>query len=163
MSGGTFPVPPSLIALFPLLLELIERILEQIGLAGDTLVERLLAKDTRQVWTSLPAGQRPSILELMKEYFRFGERVDQIIRAHLAFLLSIYFANVEHTKDMLEVKGWPVAGLVVVGVSLFVFLVQLSRGTFQVARKHQLPAWRIWFWVQLIVILGIQIAEHLRE
>jgi hypothetical protein len=68
MSGSGFPVPPSLIALFPLLLELIERILEQIGLAGDALVERLLDKDTRQVWKSIPEGQRPGILEMMKEY-----------------------------------------------------------------------------------------------
>ena len=163
MSGSGFPVPPSLIALFPLLLELIERILEQIGLAGDALVERLLDKDTRQVWKSIPEGQRPGILEMMKEYFRFGERVDQLIRAHLAFLLSIYFANVERTKDMLEVKGWPVAGLIIVGLSLFVLLVQLSRGSFQVARKHQLPFWRIWFWVHLILILSVQIADHLRE
>ena len=93
MSGSVFPVPPSLIALFPLLLELLERILNS-RLAGDALVERLLEKDTRQVWNSIAAGQRPGILEMMKEYFRFGERVDQLIRAHLAFLLSIYFANV---------------------------------------------------------------------
>src|SRR5438105_588589 len=108
-----------IIVLFPLILEVFRFVFDQLGLAGEGLIERLVEADQRTIVKNhlKDPTDGEELLQAVGGLFRFGEKANFIIRAHIAFLISLYFASVEKTRSFGEIKGWPLFMLFVVIVS----------------------------------------------
>jgi hypothetical protein len=153
-----------IIALFPLILEAIRFGLDQMGLAGEALIERLVEVDKRDI--ILRHLKNPTdgkeLLEAVRGLFRFGEKTNFIIRAHIAFLISLYFASLEKTQEFITVSGWPLIAMAVAIFSLLVFLIRLHNiKGLRAGGKFQLPYWQVWNGVLWALIICGEAYDHL--
>lgn len=155
---------PALIALLPTLLGLIERVLDAVGLLGGKYIRLRLQKEPRAPVKEafVEAANAKAMLEAIEGYFRFEETASTVIKFHLAFLLSVYFAAVEKSGDLLVVRGWPVLGLAVLGASLATFLILLIREKATPVHRQPFVWWGRWTWALFLVIAGVEGWEHVR-
>jgi hypothetical protein len=155
--------PAPFIALLPAVQELFERFLDKAGLLGGKYIRQRLADDQRVVVQQhfVRAPNAAALLDAIETYFDFEESASDIIKFHLAFLISLYFESVEETRNLLQISGFPALGVGVVGVSLFVFMVRLLWKVDSPASVKPLRRWTWWTWVIFLAVLTFDIGRQL--
>jgi hypothetical protein len=161
-------ISPAIIALFPSFLELFKHILDGIGFLGEKMIRREIRADHRPVIQStfVTAANGPAILAAITTYFRFNDRANEIIRLHLAFILSMYIDAAERNRDWLKIDGWNVLALLIVIVSLVLFFVLALRGSsssFSPTSVRPFRGWTTWSWIMFVLIVGAEAAERLHK
>ena len=158
-------IPVSLVALLPSVLDLLERVLDSRGLLGGKFIRARLREDDRAFIRDnfvAPPPQNEAKLRAIETYFDFEATASDILKRHFAFILSLYFASVESHHDLLKIEGWPVIGLAIVGVSMFIFILLLFvRNRWSGAAEKPLWYWSVWTWMIFLVIVSIEAWEHL--
>jgi hypothetical protein len=145
------------IALLPVFLEIIDRGLDYLGFSGPQLsYERLKSPiETRQLLKNVfvtPANGQSLFMDIWG-YAEFDQTAGDIIKFHLAFMVSLYFGAVAETKDFLKIEGWPLIGIGVLVISLFVFLLRFLRNKYHPAHRRPFLAWRVWTSVIFVAII----------
>ena len=157
-------IPPSLVALLPIFLEIFERILDGIGLVGEKMLDRRLKADKRvEIRKMVDEDPSSTSLTVLKGYFSFEEKANKIFSSHLAFIVSIFIANAEVHHKLLSLSGWPLIAMVVTVTSLCTFLFGLANDYYKPEGKYQLPIWRFWTMGLFIAIAGSEIVWHMEE
>jgi hypothetical protein len=158
-------VPVSLVALLPPMLELITRGLETLKLLGGNMVRKKIRLDHRPVIkkTFVDAPNGGAILDALKTYFTFDAEANEIIKLHISFIVSLYFAAIEKSREFFKIEGWPVAGLIVVSISFFIFSVYFFRDKFSPTSVEPFKTWRLWTWALFIAILAGEGGERLAK
>lgn len=158
----SFVIPPSIIALLPSILQLLEHLLDKIGFIGNKTIRTQIKLDQRPVIKStfVTPKNGPAILDAIETYFKYNDRANEIIRLHLSFILSLYLGAAEKSNNLLKLEGWPVAGLVFVSVSFVVFIFwKLLRSSPSSVRPF--PGWGVWTWAMFVIIIAAEGAERL--
>ncbi len=154
---------PALIALLPVVLHLIDRLLDTVGLLGGKYIRRLLKNDPpdpiRETFVDPYEG--PARLDAIETYFNFEETAGGIIRFHLSFILSVYFEAVEKSHDLMRIEGWPVPALAVLVISLFSFLILLVQQNTSPAAARPFVKWSFWTWAVFGAIVVVEGLERL--
>jgi hypothetical protein len=161
---GQIPIPLSLVALLPQFLEFIEKILDSAGLLGKKFIRSNLAQDDTGFirYNFVESYSHEDNFKAIETYFDFEESASDILKRHLSFMLSLYFASIAKTHDFLKLEGLPVAGMIIVGLSLFIFIILLFvRNRWSGAAENPLRWWSYWTWAIFLAIVGWEIVEHL--
>jgi hypothetical protein len=158
----SFDIPPSIIALLPSVLQLLERVLDRIGFIGNKTIRTQIKLDKRPVIKStfVTPQNGPAILDAVETYFTFNERANEIIKLHLSFMLSLYLGSVEKSADPLKLEGWYVGGLLIVILSFIIFIfAKLLRSS--PTDVHPFPGWGVWTWAMFVMIVVAEGMERL--
>jgi len=112
----SFAIPPSIIELLPLFLQLLERVVAKIGILGKDATRAQIMLDRRPVMqaTFVKAGNASAVLDAIETHFEWNRRGNEIIASHLSFVLSLIFAAMESSKQAFKIEGVYVVGLVIV-------------------------------------------------
>ena len=159
------PLSPAVIAVLPPFLDLVEQALDRMGVLGGHYIEEKLKNDTRpiirSIFVSTPNGS--DVLKAIGTYFNFDETAGDVIKFHIAYLISIYIEGISTSHDILSIRGWPILGLLVVGSSLIVFLVNLINNKFSPADPNPFPLWAKWTWLLCLLVVGFEAWQHFGE
>ncbi len=152
---------PSLIALLPAFLQLIERLSEVLKFLGKDFVFQALQADDRKAVKAFFEGEPgKERFKAVAGIFEFEETASDIIKRFVCFSISIYFMAVQRSGDLLSLKGWPVAGLALVVILLSVFIIRLAAGKIKIAAEGALRLWSGFSWVIFFALLAFEAAEH---
>jgi hypothetical protein len=159
------PLSPAIIAILPPLLELVEQVLDRVGILGGHYIEQRLKTDTRPIIknTFVLAANGTDVLNAIGTYFNFDATAGDIIKFHLAYLISIYVEGVSVTHDLFSIRGWPIVAILIVGGSLIIFLIGLIKDKFSPADPDPFPRWGKWTWLLCVVVVGFEAWQHFNE
>ncbi|HEY0909049.1 MAG TPA: hypothetical protein VGD75_02340, partial [Bradyrhizobium sp.] len=96
------PLSPALIALLPPVLHGLEWLSDRFGWLGGKLIRKRLPHDHRAIIQStfVSAPNSAAVLGAIETYFQYEEAASDLIKLHLSFALSLYFAGVEESHDL---------------------------------------------------------------
>ena len=159
----SIPLPPQVIALLPLGLDFLEKQLDRMGWLGFPYVVQRLSADKRAHFrdTFVLAGRPNGMLNAIAGYFEYEDTATDVIRSHIALLLSLLFALITKSRDLLKLEGWPVLALVGVAVSLGWFLFDLILVRPDPAIPNVLKPWSRRVWWMFVAILIVEASELL--
>jgi len=153
--------PASIVALLPFFLQLLEKIIEKIGILGKGATSAQLKLDKRPVMqaTFVNAGNASAVLEAIWAYFEWNRKGNEIITSHFSFFLSLIFAAMESSKQTFKIEGVYAVGLIIVFVSFVVFVRKLL--TSAAGAYRPFSGWGLWTWVMFAAIIAVEAWEHL--
>jgi hypothetical protein len=145
------------IALLPVFLEIIHRCFDYLRVVGAEISYQRLSSpfETRTLLKGIfvtPTNGKSLFMDIWG-YAEFDKTAGEIVKFHLAFLVSLYFSAVVESKNLLKVEGLPLVGIGILIASLFLFVFRLLRNKYHPAHRRPFGFWQEWTWVLFIAIV----------